>query len=114
MGEWAVQLEAKAIRPGPVTVVVANRGTTEHGFEIEVDEDSSGSGGGDDRHKFESRVLAPGETIQFRLNLPAGVYKVECLVDGHDDMGMETFLEVRQDAPLVRKQTSAAKSNAVA
>src|ERR671914_1911371 len=36
MGEWAVQLEAKAIRPGPVTVVVANRGTTEHGFEIEV------------------------------------------------------------------------------
>jgi plastocyanin len=36
------------------------------------------------------------------MNLPAGLYKVECLVPGHDDLGMEGFLEVRDDAPLAR------------
>ena len=114
MGEWAVQMEATVIRPGPVTVVVSNRGTVGHGFEIEAEGvDSSGHGGGDDRHKVESRVLAPGETIRIKLNLPAGLYKVECLVDGHDDMGMETMLEVRKGAPLVKEKTAAKKQNAV-
>lgn len=113
MGEWAVQLEATVIRPGPVTIVISNRGTMSHGFEIEADEDSSGHGGDDDRHKVESRLLAPGETIRLRLNLPAGVYKVECLVDGHDDLGMERLLEVRAGAPLVKKKAAAAKLNAV-
>jgi plastocyanin len=113
MGEWAVQLEADVIRPGPVTVVISNRGTMNHGFEIEADEDSSGHGGDDDRHKVESRLLAPGESIRLRLKLPAGIYKVECLVDGHDDLGMERLLEVRAGAPLVKK-AAAAKSNAVA
>ena len=32
--------------------------------------------------------------------------KVECLVDGHDDLGMEGFLEVRMDAPLVRDRSA--------
>jgi plastocyanin len=98
---------------GPVTVVVSNRGTMGHGFEIEAEEDSSGHGGDSDRHKLESRVLAPG-TIRIKLNLPAGLYKVECLVDGHDDMGMETMLEVRKGAPLVKNKTAGAKQNAVA
>ena len=115
MGEWAVQMEATVIRPGPVTVVVSNRGTMGHGFEIEAEGvDSSGHGSGGDRHKVESRVLAPGETIRLRLNLPAGLYKVECLVDGHDDMGMETMLEVREGAPLVKNNTAGSKQNAVA
>ena len=113
MGEWAVELEASTIRPGPVTFVVSNRGKTSHGFEIEADEDSSGPGGGDDRYKVESRVLAPGETVRVTLDLPVGVYKVECLVDGHDDLGMETLLEVRADAPLVTKKPAVLSPRAV-
>lgn len=114
MGEWAVTPEATVIRPGPVTFVVTNRGTTGHGFEIEADDDSSGHGGDDDRHKVESRVLAPGETVRVRLTLPPGVYKIECLVDGHDDLGMEILLEVRAGARLAAKKAPAAAGNAVA
>jgi plastocyanin len=105
LGEWAVTLEAGAIRPGEVTFVVANRGTMQHGFEIEIEEedDSSGPGSGDDDElKAETNLLRPGETTELTMNLPAGLYKVECLVPGHDDLGMEGFLEVRDDAPLAR------------
>lgn len=105
LGEWAVTLEAGAIRPGEVTFVVANRGTMQHGFEIEIEEedDSSGSGsGGDDELKAETSLLRPGQSTELTMNLPAGLYKVECLVPGHDDLGMEGFLEVREDALLVR------------
>jgi plastocyanin len=114
LGEWAVQAEASVIRPGPVTFVITNRGKMAHGFEIEADEDSSGPGGDDDRHKAESRLLAPGETVRLRLDLPAGVYKIECFVDGHDDLGMETLLEVRPGAPLVRENAATGRRNAVA
>jgi plastocyanin len=103
LGEWALTLEADVIRPGRVTFVVANRGTMGHGFEIEIEGvDSSGSGSGDDGIKAETNLLQPGETTELTMELPPGLYKVECLVDGHDDMGMEGFLEVRANAPLVR------------
>jgi plastocyanin len=103
LGEWALTLEAGAIRPGRVTFLIANRGTMGHGFEIEIEsEDSSGSGSGEDGIKAETNILQPGDTTELTLDLPPGLYKVECLVEGHDDMGMEGFLEVRDDAPLVR------------
>jgi plastocyanin len=114
MGEWALTPEASVIRPGRVTLVITNRGTMSHGFEIEADEDSSGHGGDDDRHKMESRLLAPGETVRLTLELPPGVYKIECFVDGHDDLGMERLLEVRAGAPLVAKKPAAGAPNAVA
>ncbi|MGH2636993.1 MAG: plastocyanin/azurin family copper-binding protein [Actinomycetota bacterium] len=103
LGEWALTLEAGAIRPGRVTFAVVNRGTIAHGFEIEIEgeDDSSGPGGGEDGLKAETDLLQPGETAELTLDLPAGRYKVECLVDGHDDLGMEGFLEVRRDAPMV-------------
>jgi uncharacterized cupredoxin-like copper-binding protein len=105
LGEWALTLEAGAIRPGEVTFIVANRGTIQHGFEIEIEgeDDSSGPGSGDDDGlKAETNLLWPGETTELSMNLPAGLYKVECLVPGHDDLGMDGFLEVREGAPLVR------------
>ena len=52
--------------------------------------------------------LLPGETARLALDLHPGLYKVECLVDGHDDLGMEGFLEVRTDASLVRDRMAAA------
>ena len=108
LGEWALAPEADAIRPGKVTFVVENRGTMAHGFEIELEGDSSGSGSGD-LFKAESSLLQPGESRRMTviLTMP-GAYKIECLVDGHDDMGMEAILEVREDAPLVRVEKPAA------
>jgi plastocyanin len=101
LGEWAITPEAKAIRPGRTTFVISNRGTMPHGFEIEGDDDdSSGSGSGREDDKVESRVLQPGESVEIEIELSEGVYKLECNVDGHDDMGMEMLLDVRRDAPL--------------
>lgn len=107
LGEWAVTPEAKAIRPGRVTFVIANRGTMPHGFEIEREDVE------DDRSKVETEFLEPGESVEVELDLAAGVYKLECNVEGHDDMGMETLLEVRPNAPAASKRTAAPTANAV-
>jgi plastocyanin len=116
-GEFAVTLEAPAIRPGPVTFVVRNGGKQVHGFEMELElnEDSSGPGsGGDDGFKVEEPTFDPGETIRVDLDLETGLYKVECFVANHDDLGMEALLEVRPDAPKVRQQPAAEGGDAVA
>ena len=101
MGEWAVTPEAPAIRPGRVTFVIHNRGTMGHGYEVELEGESSGHGSGA-LFKAESRLLRRGETTRMTVTLPPGVYKIECLVDGHDDMGMEGTLEVSRNAPLTK------------
>lgn len=100
LGEWAIAPESDAIRPGPVVFVIHNRGTVPHGFEIEIEGDSSGHGSGD-LFKAESRLLQPGQSTRMSFDLDPAVYKIECLVDGHDDMGMEGLLTVRHGAPLV-------------
>ena len=116
LGEWALTTETDTILPGRTTFVITNRGTMPHGFEIEREDgdDSSGSGSGDDEDKVETRILEPGESVEVELNLSEGVYKLECNVEGHDDMGMEMLLEVSQGAPLAAKQSAApSKSEAV-
>lgn len=62
----------------------------------------------------ETAAAHDGSSSETRLDLPTGVYKVECLVDGHDDMGMETMLEVREGAPLVKEKAASGKQNTVA
>jgi plastocyanin len=96
LGEWALTPEAESIRPGRATFVITNRGTMPHGFEIERE------GSDDDRDKLETRVLQPGETVKVDLNLSEGVYKLECNVEGQDDMGMEMLFDVEKGAPLVK------------
>ena len=115
-GEYAVTLEAPAIRPGRVTFVVHNGGKLVHGFEIENESeegDSSGPGSGEDGFKMETGTIQPGETISFDLDLRPGIHKVECFIDGHDDLGMEILLQVRPDAPKVRQETAAATGDTV-
>ena len=108
-GEFAITLEAKAIRPGPVTLVIHNGGKLVHGFEMkaEGEGDHSGhGGGGDDEFKLEEPTFGPDDTIRVKANLPAGVYEIECYVANHDDLGMKTFLTVREDAPLIRQKAA--------
>lgn len=98
LGEWAIGPEAKAIRPGPVTFVVANRGKQRHGLEIRrVDEGDMSNG--DDEVK--TVRLEPGRTTRITLDLAPGRYILECFVSHHDELGMRLILDVREDAPLV-------------
>ena len=113
LGEWAVTPEAPALRPGPVTFVVRNQGTMAHGFEIELEGDSSGSGSGD-LFKAEGGLLRPGEAAKLKVVLGPGVHKIECKVDGHDDLGMEGPLRVSEDAPLVTEEPAKKSSDSVA
>ena len=110
LGEWAVTPEAPALKPGRVTFVIHNRGTMPHGFEIELEGESSGSGSGD-LFKAESSLLQPGESTRMTLELTrTGIYKIECLVDGHDDMGMEGPLEVSANAPSVKTESTSSQT----
>ena len=100
LGEWAISPEAKAIRPGPVTLVISNRGKFRHGLELEVrriDDDRDDDRGDDDA---KSMKLSPGQSTRMTLDLAPGVYEIECFISHHDERGMRGVLEVREDAPL--------------
>jgi uncharacterized cupredoxin-like copper-binding protein len=100
-GEFAITMEADTIRPGPIVFVIRNAGALTHGFEMRIDADRSGPGGGDDEFKIETDTFRSGDTVRVETDLPPGRYEIECFVADHDDRGMRTFLEVRRDAPLV-------------
>lgn len=97
-GEFAITLEASVIRPGPVTFVVHNAGNLVHGFELRPEHSGGGSGG--DRPKIETRRFQSGETLRVEANLTPGIYEIECYVADHEERGMKTYIEVREDAPL--------------
>ena len=107
LGEWAVALEAKAIRPGTVTFVVRNRGKVVHAFRIR----SAHEHGGGDRFEVRTPTLRPGATFRLTVTLRAGHYEVDCPVESargeHDALGMENVLSVRSDAPLVAAKPKA-------
>ena len=112
LGEWAISPEARAIRPGPVTFVIRNRGTVRHGLELEirrVDDLSGGDRGDDDRGDDDAKSikLAPGGVTRMTVNLGPGVYEIECFISHHDERGMRGVLEVRADAPLVKRAAPA-------
>ena len=108
-GEYAITLEAAEIRPGRVEFVIRNGGTMIHGFEIEArDDDGDHSGPGHGELKLEGPAFGAGETVRMSADLPPGVYEIECFVAEHDDLGMRTTLVVREDAPLVPADSTAA------
>jgi plastocyanin len=110
LGEWSIGLEAKAIRPGPVTLVVTNRGKFRHGFEIQ--RAGRHQARDDDDEELETDKLEPGESARLTLDLEPGVYEIECFVSHHDEKGMVGTLTVRADAPLVTAP-KAAQANTV-
>jgi plastocyanin len=110
-GEFAVVPEAKAIRPGKVTLVVRNGGRLTHGFEMK-DDDGLESGKNDGRRlKVEGPRFDPGETYRLTVTLAPGRYELECYVANHDQLGMRATLIVRDDAPWSgRRRPRAARS----
>jgi len=101
-GEFAVVPEAKAIRPGKVTLVVRNGGRLTHGFEMK-DDDGRESGKFDgEKLKLEGPRFGPGDTYRVTVTLTPGLYELECYIANHDQLGMYTRLEVRDDAPLLK------------
>jgi plastocyanin len=113
-GEFAITLEADAIRPGPVTFVIRNGGALVHGFEIEgEDDDGDNSGSGNGELKLEGGEFGPGDVVKIRADLPPGVYEIECFVAEHDDRGMRTTLTVSPDAPLMRSEPAEAAPDEV-
>jgi plastocyanin len=114
LGEWAISPEARAIRPGPVTLVIRNRGTFRHGLELELrrvdDEDDDNDPGDDDAKSIK---LTPGQATRLTVNLAPGMYELECFVSHHDERGMRGLLEVRADAPLLTPKRAAASTVAI-
>ena len=110
LGEWALSPEARAIRPGPVTIVIRNRGQFRHGLELEIRrvDDRHDDQGGDDDAK--SIRLLPGQATRMTLVLAPGLYEIECFVSHHDELGMRGVLEVREDAPLLKPPPARAQA----
>jgi plastocyanin len=108
LGEWAIGPEARAIRPGRVTLVVTNRGKQRHGLLIRSLGNDDAIGGDDD--KVKTVRLEPGSRTRITLDLAPGKYVIECFVSHHDERGMYGMLDVRHDAPLVQPKPRAANS----
>jgi plastocyanin len=111
MGEWAVAPEARSVPPGPITLVISNRGKLAHGFEIKAESGSGRDGSG--RLELQSGVVAPGRTVRMRITLPAGAYEIECFVADHDDRGMQGLMQVRPGAPQPGQSRAAGSATGV-
>ncbi|MEA2246047.1 MAG: hypothetical protein QOH46_576 [Solirubrobacteraceae bacterium] len=111
MGEWAVAPAARSVPPGPITLVISNRGKVDHGFEIKAESGSGRDGSG--RLELQSGVIQPGRTVRMRITLPAGEYEIECFVADHDDRGMEGLMQVRPGAPRPRQTRAAGSATGV-
>ena len=81
LGEWAITPEAKAIRPGTVTFVIRNRGTMGHGYEMELEGDSSGHGSGD-LFKAESELQTLQKILQNPIPKPSSRGRIGTGCDG--------------------------------
>jgi plastocyanin len=88
MQEYSFQLSAASLRPGPVTVVVTNAGSTAHDVVLVQDEGTIGR----------SDVLSPGRRQTFEVLVETGSpVHLECTVGGHSAAGMHTSIAVAEE-----------------
>lgn len=85
MQEYALQLSAGELAPGPVTVVVTNAGGAAHDVVLSQDDDEIGR----------TDVLSPGErqTVEVEVSPGTPVHLV-CTLTGHSAAGMHASLDV--------------------
>jgi plastocyanin len=87
MIDYRFQLSAASVRPGTVTVVATNAGSSEH--DVVVTEGGAQLGRSD--------VLAPGGQQTFTVEVrPGGRVHLECTLPGHDTAGMHAEVAVAQ------------------
>lgn len=65
-----------------VTITVTNKGAATHNFTI-------------DELKVQTKMLAPGESEDVKINAPAGDYQYYCSVPGHKEAGMVGTLTLK-------------------
>lgn len=97
--DYRFQLSAAALRPGEVTVVATDAGSSEH--DVVFSEDGTEIG--------RSRILAPGEQQTFVIRVaPGGPVHLECTLPGHAAAGMRATVDVTQTggAPVTRGASS--------
>jgi uncharacterized cupredoxin-like copper-binding protein len=81
-----------------VTLVVSNNGVLQHSFVI-------------DGAAVDSGLLNGGQSVEIKLNLPAGTYRFYCSVAGHKEAGMVGTLTVTDDGSASVGQTESATTN---
>jgi uncharacterized cupredoxin-like copper-binding protein len=85
MIEYRFQLSAGTLRPGEVTVIATDAGSSQHDVVLSQDGKVVGR----------SRVLDPGEQQTFRIRVAAGQpVHLECTLPGHDLAGMHATVQV--------------------
>jgi plastocyanin len=87
MIDYRFQLSAATLRPGAVTVVATNAGSSEH--DVVLTEGGAQLGRSD--------VLAPGGQQTFTVEVAAGgPVRLECSLPGHDAAGMHAEVTVAE------------------
>ena len=83
--EWEIALPSVSVRPGQVTLVVTNTGSTNH----DLDVNQAG------RQLGRTELLDPGQRTKLRVRVRSGPpLRLVCTVTGHRDAGMETRVRV--------------------
>jgi plastocyanin len=72
-------------KPGTYVFKAVNSGDTVHALEVE----------GEGIEEFSDKIQ-PGESTNLRVDLKPGTYVLTCPVDGHEDKGMETTINVKE------------------
>jgi plastocyanin len=73
-------LSTKTVKPGTVTFVVKNGGSSSHNFAIAG---------------HSTKTIDPGKSVRLTVKLKPGRYPYKCTVDSHAALGMKGVLRVR-------------------
>ncbi len=101
--EYAIALTSATVRPGQVTFIAHNVGSTAHDLIVlktDLAADKIPLDGQSGTAKTDGRVdgveeIPPGQNRNLRVDLPAGHYVVICNVPTHYQLGMRTELTVQ-------------------
>ncbi len=101
--EYAIGLTSAEVRAGTVTFIARNAGSVAHDLIVlktDLAADKIPIDGQTQKVKEDGRAggveeIAPGKSLNLRLDLPAGHYVVICNVPTHYQLGMRTEVAVK-------------------
>jgi uncharacterized cupredoxin-like copper-binding protein len=103
MTEYVMGLTSAEVRAGSVTFIARNAGTTAHDLIViktdlapdKLPVDTQTQKAKEDGKVDGLEQVAPGKSLNLRVDLPAGAYVVICNVPTHYQLGMRTALTVK-------------------